>query len=62
MNNNVKLLPSKTVMPLCVRNAVLVEKGSVKVVRIVPIGQLQSNRVIVDHPSKPTSRIFGFQL
>jgi hypothetical protein len=56
------LLPRKTIMPLCVRNAVLLENSSVRVLKIVSNVRLQSNRVIVDQPSKPISRIFSFQL
>jgi hypothetical protein len=60
--NDENLLPRKTIMPLCVRNAVLLENSSVRVLRIVSNARLQSNRVIVDQPSKPISRIFSFQL
>jgi hypothetical protein len=61
MKKEEKLLPNKSFMPLCVRNAVLLEKSSIRVVRLIPNRQLQSNRVIADQPSKPTSRIFSFQ-
>lgn len=42
------------------KKATLIDQKSILLVKLIKIHLLQSNSIIVDQPSKPTSRVFSF--
>ncbi len=48
-------------LPICFKKARFIERGTLMQIKTVPIDVLQSKKVIVDTPSKPTSRLFSIE-
>ena len=48
-------------LPICFKKAKFIQRGTLRQIKSIPVDLLQSNKVIVDMPSKPTSRIFSVE-
>lgn len=48
-------------LPICFKKAKFIERGTLMQIKTVSIDVLQSKKVIVETPSKPTSRLFSIE-
>ncbi|KAF5084360.1 hypothetical protein DSECCO2_79880 [anaerobic digester metagenome] len=52
---------SNSLLPICFKKAKLIERSTLVQIKTVPINVLQSKKVIVETPSKPSSRLFSIE-